>query len=242
LIFKVVAPPEASYFRLQATNSPQIEVRVEQGTWPTVTGPAHWAVTESANHFMGVRLDPTSWPWQPDRTYYLRLVNHGVAAESVIVQMQGVTPATEDEDQDGLLDAWEKIYFSDTWQSIGPADDPDGDGRLVLLEAVLAGNPNGLDPSPLTVAVVSGSPPLLGIRFALTDPLPANATLIVEGTSSLQAGTWETLATKVASGGWTGSATVESSPAVGGKVTVIVRDTAHVGGAKRFLRLRVVLN
>jgi hypothetical protein len=242
LVFKVVAPADASIFRFQATNSPQIEFRVEQGTWPTVTGNAHWVSGDQANHLMSVNLDSAYWPWQPDRTYYLRLVNHGAAAEPVVVQMQGVTPATADEDQDGLLDAWEKQFFPTTWQWIGPADDPDTDGRTVLLEAVLGGNPNGSEAAPLTTPVVTGSPKVLGIAFSLTEPLPANATLVVEGSGSLQAGAWETLATRALNGTWSGSATVEQAPPAGGKIAVTVRDTAHPGVAKRFLRLRIILN
>ena len=242
LVFKIVAPPNGTILGFQATHSNRIELRVEQGTWPTVSGSAHWAIADYANQPMSVSLNPAGWPWQPDRTYYLRLVNHGAAAESVVVQMQGLTPATEDADQDGLLDAWEKIYFPISWQGIGPADDPDSDGWSVLLEAVLAGNPNGPDLAPFTTPVVTGSPRVLGIAFTLAAPLPADATLVVEGSGNLAEGAWETLATRTANGAWTGSATVEQAPPVGGKVAVTVRDTAHAGAATRFLRLRVVMN
>jgi hypothetical protein len=242
LVFKIVAPPNGTILGFQATHSNRIELRVEQGTWPTVSGSAHWAIADYANQSMSVSLNPAGWPWQPDRTYYLRIVNHGAAAESVVVQMQGLTPATEDADQDGLLDAWEKVYFPISWPGLGPADDPDGDGWTVLLEAVLAGNPNGPDLAPFTTPVVTGNPRVLGIVFTLADPLPADATLVVEGSGNLAEGAWETLATRAANGVWTGSATVEQAPPVGGKVAVTVRDTAHAGAATRFLRLRVVMN
>ena len=110
------------------------------------------------------------------------------------------------------------------------------------MEAVLGGNPNGPDPATFTTPVVTGNPRVLGIVFTLASPLPANATLIVEGSGNLAEGAWETLATRVANGAWTGSATVEQAPPAGGKVAVTVRDTAHAGAAKLFLRLLVVMH
>jgi hypothetical protein len=58
--------------------------------------------------------------------------------------MGGRTLATDDEDLDGLPDAWEMQYFGGTWQN-GAGGDDDQDGLSNLREYQLGSNPtNGL--------------------------------------------------------------------------------------------------
>ena len=240
LVFQIAAPADASRLKFSGTHSGAIEFRLEQGTWPTLSGGTHWAGgVDAPNLLFNQTLSASTWPWLPGGTYFLRLINHGSSPEPVLLQFAGSIAFTEDENNNGLYDWWERLHLSGAWWWYEADWDPDLDGRPNLVEAVFATDPNHPDGTALATPVIASTPRVLGIRFSLADPIPAGATLVVEGTGDLQAGTWQALATKVANGAWTGTATVEQTPPANGKVTVIVRDTAHAGATKRFLRLRV---
>ena len=240
LVFRIVVPADATHLKFLGTQAGDIEFRLEQGTWPTPDGACHWTSNFGATEVLcNLPLNPGSWPWQANRTYYLRLVNHGAAAEPVTLKLVSTTALTEDENNDGLYDAWEQLHFGDYWSSTDPDDDPDGDGLSNLMEAVLGNDPNVADQGATVVGEASGNPPVMAITFTLADPVPATATIRVEGSDDLSEGSWETIASRVSNGPWSGSADVQQSTPANGKVTVTVRDTAHAGTSARFLRLRV---
>ena len=54
--------------------------------------------------------------------------------------MNGANPATEDEDEDALPDAWEETYFGNTWE-YDSDDDYDHDGLSNLIEFAFGLNP-----------------------------------------------------------------------------------------------------
>jgi hypothetical protein len=155
LFFRIAAPADAARLKFTATNSASIEFRLEQGTFPnSVPGGVHWQggpgwTNASFNQFL---RDPNSWPWQPGRTYYLRVINRGGAAEPFTIQMAGRTLLTDDEDQDGMLDAWERQHFNTT--GYNGLHDFDGDGLTNLVEYAF-----GLDPAD--AGSLSIPPPVL---------------------------------------------------------------------------------
>jgi hypothetical protein len=240
LVFKIPAPADASRLKFTGTHSGNLEFRLEQGAWPTLSGAAHWSSgLNSPETTVNLALTTDSWPWQPNRAYYLRLVSHSGNPEAVIIQLNGSTAATEDENNNGLYDWWERLHFGENGWGHDAGWDPDLDGWPNLMEAVQATDPNHPDGAALTTPVISGAPRVLGIRFSLADPIPSDATLVVEASVDLKVGSWLTIATRAANGAWSGTAAVEQAPPANGKITVTVRDTAHAGVAKRFLRLRV---
>ena len=239
LLFKIPAPADASRLKFTGTHSGNVEFRLEQGAWPTVNGSAHWSGgIGSPFTTFNQPLSADSWPWQPNRGYYLRLVSRSSNPEPLVLQLAGRTATTEDENNNALYDWWEMLRFADNWWWNTADGDPDLDGRSNLLEAVFATDPNHPDGAALTPLVLSGAPKVLGIRFSIADPIPSDATLVVEASVGLKAGSWLTIATRAANGTWSGTATVEQSVPANGKITVTVRDTASAGLAKRFLRLR----
>ena len=94
-------------------------------------GFAHWllpvTLTPGANVFSIVARDNAN-------PANVRTVSHTVT----------VTPAAGDGDGDGLPDAWEALYglsTTDANGANGAFGDPDGDGRITILELALGSNP-----------------------------------------------------------------------------------------------------
>ncbi len=111
-------------------------------------------------------LSSTSWPWQPDQKYYLRVMNTSGSAQNAMLTMNGKNAATEDEDTDGLPDAWEKLYFTSTTSHNGVSD-PDGDGVTNAVELTDGTIPNDVTSAKyfLTVTPYGGN--------AITAPIQA---------------------------------------------------------------------
>ncbi len=113
-------------------------MRIEQGTLPGVAGNQHYT-SSGADSSLNQPLSPSGWPWVPGQTYYVRFVNSSGGALPITFTMKGRTALTDDEDEDGLPDAWENAYFAYT--GYGTADDNDGDGIRNLMEWAFGLNP-----------------------------------------------------------------------------------------------------
>ena len=233
-LFKITAPADAARLKFTATNSDQIEFRIEQGTFPSVTGGVHWYGGPGwPNANFNVFLAADSWPWQPNRVYYLRLINQGAAAETVTIQLNGRTLANDDEDVDGMLDAWERQYLNTT--GYGPTDDPDRDSITNDMEYAL-----GLDPSRNSAGMVPSSTfttapnRRLALDILLPALIPSNVRLEVFGASE-PGSPGALIATRPPGGAW--NVPVTAIP--GG---VRVQDSQlYDTSARRFLWLRVTL-
>ena len=126
--------------------------------------------------------------------------------------------------------AWAQRQFGDDADNpliAGPDADPDHDQLANLLEYALSLNPANPDPSPVVAEreTIGGSE-YLRVSVA-KNPAATDVAVSVEGSGSLDAGTWGTAGT-----------TVEiDTPAL-----LQVRDSAPIGSAAtRFLRVKAVL-
>ncbi|MCW1884761.1 hypothetical protein OKA04_08475 [Luteolibacter flavescens] len=192
--YKIGAPAEATRLKWTSIHPATVQIRVEQGTLPGATGTQHSSSTV-ANSTLNQALTATGWPWQSSQTYYLRIVNNGSSPATVKVNVAGVNATTEDEDNDGLLDAWERQYFGNLSQN--GAGDPDGDGVTNAVEFTDGTIPNDINSAKYFLNVnanfgsVAKSPDLpkydRGTQVTLTPT--ANAGLIFTGWSVGATGT-----------------------------------------------------
>jgi hypothetical protein len=189
ILYKIAAPAEATRLKWTATHPASVQLRIEQGTIPGLSGNQH-ALTSGANVAFNQALTPTGWPWQSGQTYYVRIVNSGASPANVVVNVAGVNAGTEDEDGDGLLDAWERTYFG-SHTTYNGTHDPDGDGVVNSVERTDGTIPNDINSAKYFLTVnanfgsVTKSPNLpkydRGTNVTLT-PTP-NAGLIFTGWS-----------------------------------------------------------
>ncbi len=156
--YKIAAPADGTRLKWSATHPATVQIRVEQGTFPGATGTQH-SNSSVANSSLNQALSATSWPWQPSQTYYLRIVNSGPSATTVQINIAGQNAGTEDEDNDGLLDAWERTYFNNSITIYNGTHDPDGDGVVNSVEFTDGTIPNDINSAKyfLTVNANFGS-------------------------------------------------------------------------------------
>lgn len=117
--------------------------------------------------------------------------------------------------------------------------DFDNDGSDDALEYLLASDPTSPDPDGTPVIVVGeiGGETHVGIEFSVPHPAASDVRYFVEASSQL--GTWDIIATKVGDGEWSGTGSLFSGAALGGRQSVKVFDDAFPDGDLRgFLRLR----
>ena len=157
VLYRIPVPANATRMKWTATHPASVQIRVEQGTIPGITGTQHWT--------SGVGMDvpfnqilTTTWPWQPNHNYYLRVINASGSPQSVVLTMLGKNAATDDEDADGLPDAWELTYFPSAGSYTGISD-PDGDGVTNAVEFTDGTNPNNVNSAKyfLTLSSVGGA-------------------------------------------------------------------------------------
>ncbi|MCX6873863.1 MAG: PA14 domain-containing protein [Verrucomicrobia bacterium] len=144
LFYRIPVPPEATRMKWSATHPASVQLRLEQGTLPGATGSQHWTSGSSANVAFNQALSATVWPWQPNHDYYLRVINTSGSAQTVTLAMSGRNATNEDEDADGLPDAWELLYFPSIGTTNGTGD-PDGDGVTNAVEFTDGTIPNNVN-------------------------------------------------------------------------------------------------
>jgi len=155
LVYQVPIPPDAVRWRHTFAHSGNVRVRIEEGTLPNPTGSV---LFEEPYDSYGWDVLLNTWPKLPGKTWYVMFINDGAVDEPVTFTMDGRNLATDDEDNDGLPDYWENLYFGHYWY-YGPNDDPDGDGNNNLTEFA-----DGTDPTnplsakyALTLAAIHGT-------------------------------------------------------------------------------------
>jgi hypothetical protein len=112
-----------------------LSLKLEQGSFPytLVTTTAHRQNTSPFPvAFTFNEVLSSTWPFVPNRDYYLLLSNTTAGPISSTITMKGSSLSTEDEDNDGMIDPWEILYFGNLNQSA--SGDFDGDGSTNLQE------------------------------------------------------------------------------------------------------------
>jgi len=117
-------------------------LRIENGSPPDTSASTGHYLSTAADSSLNQTLG-SSWPWMPDERFYVTFANTGDTEQPVRFQMNGKTALTEDEDNDGLMDVWERLHFGNTSQNAG--DDPDMDGNDNITE-----QSDGTDPDDAT--------------------------------------------------------------------------------------------
>ncbi len=138
-------PAEATRVKFDCVQSAVgVRVKLEQGAppEPSASVVSHYQSAGSLPASVSVnRLLTTSWPFVPGQDYYILLSNTTGAGIESVITMKGVNAETEDEDGDGIPDAWERQYFS-SHTRYNATSDPDNDGSTNLQEYL-----NGTDPT-----------------------------------------------------------------------------------------------
>lgn len=151
-------PPEATRVKVDCVQSAAgLIVKLEQGAPPDLAAgvSAHLQTGASpAASFVINRALGSQWPFVANQDYYLLLNNTTGAAIDSTVTMKGVNAETEDEDLDGIPDAWERLYFP-LHTTHGATSDPDGDGSTNLQEYQNGTLPNDIN-SAIYHLVLSG--------------------------------------------------------------------------------------
>lgn len=205
-LYKVTAPADAVRLKYTAAKSNGVRLRLEQGSVPIANGAggAHH-INDGPNGFLNIALDPLTWPFQPSRTFYVLLENPNGVTEPITVSFNGATFYTEDEDNDGIPDWWERQYFGSDLGASGPLSTPANDGIPNLLKYALGLNPlangNGGLPRPvieggfLTLTITKPAYPVSGITYLvesagqLSNPNPwssATTTVLIDNGTTLK--------------------------------------------------------
>lgn len=128
--WRVFVPPEATRWKHTSIHPNDVWTYLEQGAPSPQTTSGHRAQQSQANtgfsQFLG------AWPWVANHTWYLTAVNKSNEARTFSFHLDGRDATNDDEDNDGLLDAWERLYFGNTNATAGA--DTDGDGLTNLRE------------------------------------------------------------------------------------------------------------
>jgi hypothetical protein len=138
-LYRVDVPADATRWRHTATHATEVVVCLEQGTVPRIDQ-CHWRTYWADTSLNQALAAASNWPWLSSQSYFLLITNTTDLTQPFSLTMDGRTAATEDEDLDGLPDAWEVQYFGSLWPQHGSWD-ADGDGLTNLEEYQLGTSP-----------------------------------------------------------------------------------------------------
>jgi len=141
-IYRVDVPPEATRWKHSATHAAGVQILIEQGTVPKSGSEDYRNTTSIANSSLSqYLLNPNAWPWIPNQSYFMTISNTTAQIQQVVFSMDGKNTITDDNDNDGLPDAWELQFFGTTGTQTS-AGDPDKDGVTNFDEYNEGTNPN----------------------------------------------------------------------------------------------------
>jgi hypothetical protein len=124
----VEVPEDGTRWIHTAVHGTAVSVWLDQGSVPTLTTSDHryWIGQQNTSFNQYLRT-PNNWPWQPGQMYFLTVSNTSGVVQPFSFRMDGRNAATDDNDGDGLPDAWELAYYPNIF-SYNASSDPDGDG------------------------------------------------------------------------------------------------------------------
>jgi large repetitive protein len=206
VLYRIDVPAAATRWKHSATHTTNLVLYLDQGTPATTTNSINRSSQPNSSLNMPLVLwnttlrtnTPATWPWVAGRSYYLQVVNSGNLDEAFSIIMDGRNSETDDNDSNGLPDAWEMYYFGRTG-NVGSTDS-DGDGVSNLTECMEKTDPtNARDFRPrLYVMGLNGT--VAKSPDQLSYPMGSTVTLI----PSPNAG--------YAFVGWSGDATGSTNP------------------------------
>ena len=176
LAYRIFAPADASRWKHTSIHSNVVQLYLDNGSLPTKTAADDWrsaGPNSSFNQYLG------GWPWVPNVSYYLFVTNTSSLSQPFSFTMDGKSIATDDNDNDGMLDSWEYRYFGPGNLSQTPGGDFDGDGVTNYSEYVEGTNPadrNSLRPRLIVLAtngVVNVNPVSTNYPYGATVTLTA---------------------------------------------------------------------
>jgi hypothetical protein len=137
-LFRIDVPPDATRWKHTSVHTNTVTLALENGTYPTLGPSDDWKST-TVNGALNVSLRGP-WPWVTNVSFFLLMTNATNLPHTVTFNMDGKNAATDDNDNDGILDWWEYEYFGNT--SYTATADPDGDGVNNRDEYADGTNPN----------------------------------------------------------------------------------------------------
>jgi len=128
LRYRIDVPEDAYRWIHTSTHSNAVSLWIDQGSVPTMTTVDHvYWLNQQNTSFNRYLRNPGDWPWQPGYMYFLTVSNTSGITQPFSFRMDGRNAVTDDNDGDGLPDAWELTYFPSIYSYNG-THDPDGDG------------------------------------------------------------------------------------------------------------------
>ncbi len=155
LLARVDVPPDATRWKSIASHADTLTILLEQGTIP-IAASQHYSSGQSPNSSINqYLLSNNGWPWLPAKSYYLLFTNTTASPSPFTFIMDGRNAVTDDDDNDGLPDAWERAWFGGL--GYNGASDPDGDGVPNSQEHFLGTNPTNAATRPVIIAFTHGA-------------------------------------------------------------------------------------
>ena len=178
--YRVYIPEGASRWIHNASHSSDIEMRLQIGSVPD-DGFYDWRSFSANSSYNQSLVEDDGTPnrgfdkhWREQENIFLEVVNNGANEEIFSLAMNGQFLATEDLDEDGILDAYERAYFFGSI-NYSPSNDYDGDSLTLLEEFLL-----GLDPTSTDTdgdSIGDG----IEVAFGLNPTDPADGTVDTDG-------------------------------------------------------------
>ncbi len=145
--FRVDVPEDAIRWKHVAAHESSVTTMIDQGTVPTRTQNRWLSYTANSSYSKELgKWDNVAkqyvpvWPWVAGHAYFMFVTNNSPTPQEFTLNMDGRNTATDDEDNDGLPDAWEYFYFSSTTSYRGDQDS-DNDTKTNLEEFREGTNP-----------------------------------------------------------------------------------------------------
>lgn len=153
--YRIDVPADGTRWKHSSIHSNDVKLALENGTLPMLAPSDDWR-SVSANGALNVALRGP-WPWVTNVSFFLYMTNTTNVPRTVTFNMDGKNAATDDDDNDGILDWWEYLYFGNT--SYTAASDPDTDGVTNRDEYLEGTNPNDRTSfrPRLTITAINGS-------------------------------------------------------------------------------------
>ena len=223
LTYRVDIPADAWRWKSSASATGGLDWFLEEGAPVDLARvgivEAHRQHLSNIDWNMNQPLFENAWPWLPSRSFYLTVRNPSADTLVFSFAMNGASAATDDEDIDGLPDAWETARYGGAhYTAYYPNSDPDGDGIENLLEYALDLDPLVASTAGLPVVGSSGGNLTLTYRRVRADVI-----YTVQTTTDL------------ATVPWTATGVTQGTPAGDGTTLASVART----GPRHFLRLHI---